>query len=149
MAIPYGHTQQRLSAPADGLSQWRPRDSGEQHPGQHVSMVAAPDDEHQTSLGANVTGSSVCGWRHTPSYGVTVLLQVHDTRYKNPQLSAEGFEHNSPHLNIQRQAGTSNVNILLTSFHRQNQPDRPVMHESWAPMLRVWENHNSSLDVYV
>ena len=27
----------------------------------------------------NVTGSCVCGWRHTPSYGVTVLLQVHDT----------------------------------------------------------------------
>ena len=23
--------------------------------------------------------------RHTPSYGVTVLLQVHDTRYKNPE----------------------------------------------------------------
>ena len=31
-----------------------------------------------------VTGSCVCGWRHTPSYGVTVLLQVHDT-YKNPE----------------------------------------------------------------
>ena len=65
----------------------------------------------------------------TLSYGVTVLLQVHDTRYKNPQLSAKGFQHNSPHLDIQRQAGTSNVNILLTSFHRQNQPDRPVMHQ--------------------
>ena len=29
-------------------------------------------------------GSCVCRWRHTPSYGVTVLLQVHDT-YKNPE----------------------------------------------------------------
>ena len=58
MAIPYGHTQQRLSAPADGLSQRRPRDSGEQHPGQHVSMVAAQDENvHETSLGANVAGS--------------------------------------------------------------------------------------------
>ena len=31
-----------------------------------------------------VMGSCACGRRHTPSYGVTVLLHVHDT-YKNPE----------------------------------------------------------------
>ena len=59
MAIPYGHPQQRLLAPADGLSRQRPRDPGEQHQARRVSMAARPDDEHQTSLGANVTDSGV------------------------------------------------------------------------------------------
>ena len=37
----------------------------------------------------NVTGSYVCRWRHTPSYGVTVLLQVHDTYCCNPERQTD------------------------------------------------------------
>ena len=54
MAIPYGHPQQRLLAPADGLSRQRPRDPGEQHQARRVSMAAEGHADPTTTVQAPV-----------------------------------------------------------------------------------------------
>ena len=64
MAIPYGHPQQRLPAPADGQSPRRPRDPSEQHQDRRVSMAATPDDEHQTIIGRQCYGFEKIKTRH-------------------------------------------------------------------------------------